>query len=217
MPSVAAQYRFVLQSTPIPSPTRWRWSPPPLEQWATALEPSSFFGIVAHDRGVDARKALAHSLFRSDQTARHCEGPRCTRLHASGPTNSAAGKSSIPCRPRQADHGVPGPNRDSAAGRSADRHMGQREGGGRPEPARAADGSLACGSEGVDLKAHRIGVRRSIPIPHHLMPLTRSGEREAITRWRAAIVDITRPGMRVHDLRHTHAARARGAGAGRAR
>jgi integrase len=33
------------------------------------------------------------------------------------------------------------------------------------------------------------------------------------TRWRNAIVEIGRPGLRVHDLRHTYASLARRAGA----
>ncbi|MDT5112657.1 MAG: hypothetical protein QOE04_5503 [Mycobacterium sp.] len=48
--------------------------------------------------------------------------------------------------------------------------------------------------EDVDLDARRLRVRRS-------------------TRWRQAIVEIGRPTMRVHDLRHTYASLARRAGA----
>jgi integrase len=77
--------------------------------------------------------------------------------------------------------------------------------------------------------------RRSVPIPQRVIPiLTRrvSGRlpgQPAITspngsllglenwkrstRWRTAIVDIGRPSLRVHDLRHTYASLARRAGA----
>jgi integrase len=77
--------------------------------------------------------------------------------------------------------------------------------------------------------------RRSIPIPQRLMPILtdrvvgRPLGAPAITSptgallglenwkrstgWRQAIVDISRPKMRVHDLRHTYASLARRAGA----
>jgi integrase len=77
--------------------------------------------------------------------------------------------------------------------------------------------------------------RRSIPIPQRLIPILtnrvsgRPPGAPAITspngallglenwkrstRWRAAIVAIARPKMRVHDLRHTYASLARRAGA----
>jgi integrase len=46
--------------------------------------------------------------------------------------------------------------------------------------------------------------------PTHLLGLE-NGKRS--TGWRAAIVEIGRPKMRVHDLRHTYASLARRAGA----
>jgi integrase len=77
--------------------------------------------------------------------------------------------------------------------------------------------------------------RRSIPVPQRLVPILtdrvsgRSQGAPAITSpagallglenwkrstgWRAAIVEIGRPKMRVHDLRHTYASLARRAGA----
>ena len=77
--------------------------------------------------------------------------------------------------------------------------------------------------------------RRSIPIPQRLMPVLanrvagRPPGAPAITsptgallglenwkrstHWRAAILEIDRPAMRVHDLRHTYASLARRAGA----
>jgi integrase len=79
------------------------------------------------------------------------------------------------------------------------------------------------------------GGRRSIPVPQRLVPILtdrvsgRSQGAPAITSpagallglenwkrspgWRAAIVEIGRPKMRVHDLRHTYASLARRAGA----
>ena len=77
--------------------------------------------------------------------------------------------------------------------------------------------------------------RRSIPIPERVMPILsarvtgRLPGQPAITsptgsllglenwkratRWRNAIVEIGRPSLRVHDLRHTYASLARRAGA----
>ena len=77
--------------------------------------------------------------------------------------------------------------------------------------------------------------RRSIPIPQRLLPFlgNRVSDRppgapaitspggallglenwKRSTRWRATIVEIDRPKMRVHDLRHTYASLARRAGA----
>jgi integrase len=77
--------------------------------------------------------------------------------------------------------------------------------------------------------------RRSIPIPQRLLPILtdriagRPPGAPAITspngallglenwkrstRWRTAIVEIDRPTMRLHDLRHTYASLARRAGA----
>jgi integrase len=77
--------------------------------------------------------------------------------------------------------------------------------------------------------------RRSIPLPQRVLPILaervegRSAASPAITspngsllglenwkrstKWRAAIVEIGRPSLRVHDLRHTYASLARRAGA----
>jgi integrase len=77
--------------------------------------------------------------------------------------------------------------------------------------------------------------RRSIPVPQRLVPILRdrvSGRPPGApaitspngallglenwkrsTKWRASIVAINRPKMRVHDLRHTYASLARPAGA----
>jgi integrase len=77
--------------------------------------------------------------------------------------------------------------------------------------------------------------RRSVPIPQRVMPLPTERVRGRLpgqpavtspngsllglenwkhsTRWRHAIVEIGRPSLRVHDLRHTYASLARRAGA----